>query len=169
MYRLIKESARLLSQVFIREGQGGSFELPAYSYMAAKLSAQAVPVFGCGLRSQHGSRAAPSRSVSHIYHSLQSACSEFQRDNIFERSFHCSLHWICAFHLRKRASELFFYYCHISPPSGQTDKRSVRLPDFPIKAITPSLLLHNNALSFCICTFYTGDVTSTQSCCELTV
>lgn len=51
-------------QVFFREGQGSSSELHAYSLMAAVVSSQEVPLFRRGLRSQHGSRAASTRSVN---------------------------------------------------------------------------------------------------------
>lgn len=51
-------------QVFFREGQGSSSELHAYSLMAAVVSSQEVPLFRRGLRAQHGSRAASTRSVN---------------------------------------------------------------------------------------------------------
>lgn len=51
-------------QVFFREGQVSSSELHAHSLMAAVVSSQEVPLFRCGLRSQHGSCAASTRSVN---------------------------------------------------------------------------------------------------------
>lgn len=62
-YKLINSPTCFLSKVFNRKSQGSGFDLPADSNMAAVLSGQAVPVIRCGLRTQHRSCAAPSRSV----------------------------------------------------------------------------------------------------------